>query len=224
MRVATSTHPGRVMPPSPTSPRGGGEHCERCMHRCGSRLTHPFHKSHCFESSQLQKSTAMDLLSALSHILDSFGFDEQASACRRLQESGSVAFKDESIQWQQWALDAEAKTGSTVSFQEYDLWARSRSTVLKIFDQLAMPMSITPPLMFDILGTTTESSGNSFTKVLCPQLIAHHHIIPLLCFYSLWNSTIYSSVFLSGSVCCHPCDLLHRIVCDKGMSWPANES
>jgi len=51
----------------------------------------------------------MNRLQALLRALDSFGFEEQATACRRLADSGSIAFKDDSIQWQQWSVDASGK-------------------------------------------------------------------------------------------------------------------
>ncbi len=107
----------------------------------------------------------MQRLSALSRALDYFGFDEQSAVCLRLLESGSIAFKDDSLQWQQWAVDADGKSQETVSLEEYDNWMRSRAAALQAFDELALPTSPSPPLMFDLLDTSIPIVGNALTKV-----------------------------------------------------------
>jgi hypothetical protein len=118
----------------------------------------------------------MQRLLALSRALDSFGFDEQASACLRLSDSGSIVFKNESLQWQQWAVDAGAKCEQLASLEEYDSWMSSKTAALRAFDDLALPSSPSPPLMFDLLdGSINCIVGNSITKVCCLQLFIFYH-------------------------------------------------
>jgi hypothetical protein len=106
----------------------------------------------------------MQRLPALARALELFGFDEQSSACLRLHNSGSTAFKDESPQWQQWAVNAEVQGYKSASFDEYDSWIHSRNVALSAWNELAQPMPSTPPLMFDLLVELTPAAGNSLTK------------------------------------------------------------
>ncbi len=116
----------------------------------------------------------MQRLLALSRALDSFGFDEQALACSRLLDSGSIAFKDESLQWQQWAVDAGAKCEQSASLDEYDSWMSSKTAALRAFDDLALPSSPSPPLMFDLLDRSINCDvGNSITKVCRLRIICY---------------------------------------------------
>ena len=107
----------------------------------------------------------MNRLQALYLALESFGFEEQATACRRLADSGSIAFKDDSIQWQQWSVDASGKVEDEASMEEYDSWMHSRWAALQAFEAIALPSSPPPPLMFDELGDEIPAVGNSLTKV-----------------------------------------------------------
>jgi hypothetical protein len=115
-----------------------------------------------YQPNSIQDSrTQMQRIRALARALDSFGFDEQAASCTRLLESGSIAFKDESLQFQQWAVDVDGKSEESVSLEEYDSWTRSRAAALQAFDDLALP----PPFMFDVLDPSAPAVGNSLTKV-----------------------------------------------------------
>ena len=107
----------------------------------------------------------MQRLPALARALESFGFDEQSSVCVRVFEFGSTAFKDQSLQWQQWAVNAQENGGKNASFDDYDSWMRCRSAALSAWDKLALPMPCPPPLLFESLAESTPAPGNSLTKV-----------------------------------------------------------
>ncbi len=86
----------------------------------------------------------MNRLQALYRALESFGFEEQATACRRLIDSGTIAFKDDSYLWQQWSVDASAKIEDEATIEEYDSWMQSRSAALEAFEAIALPSSPPP--------------------------------------------------------------------------------
>jgi len=111
----------------------------------------------------------MQRLSALVRALESFGFDEQSSVCRRLCDSGTIAFKDDSTLWQQWAVNAQERGEKPLGFEEYDSWMRSRNAALAAWDEIALPIQ-PPPLMFDALVVNTPAAGNSLTKARITSL------------------------------------------------------
>jgi hypothetical protein len=119
----------------------------------------------------------MNRLQALFRALDSFGFEEQAAACRRLFDSGTIAFKGDSLLWQQWSIDVSGRNDEEASLDEYDTWMRSKSAALEAFESVGLPASPPPPLYFDELGDEIPAVGNSFTKVTFTT-----NITTILCF------------------------------------------
>jgi len=110
----------------------------------------------------------MNRISALAHALDRFGFDEQASACRRLASSRAQAFKADSPEWSSWANDAEDHCDDSLSPEEFESWVRNKAAALEAFDALASPP---PPLLFDTLGDPLPPVANSLIKV---NTLPHH--------------------------------------------------
>ncbi len=150
----------------------------------------------------------MQRLPALARALESFGFDEQSSLCVRVFEFGSTAFKDQSLQWQQWAVNAQENGEKNASFDDYDSWMRCRSAALSAWDKLALPMPCPPPLLFDSLAENTPAPGNSLTKV-CKS--------PFL----LMRPT--STFSLSGPRRVRSHHVLRGVLCGQGRARPAYE-
>ena len=104
----------------------------------------------------------MHRIASLAHALDRFGFDEQASACRRLHASRAQSFQADSQEWANWANAAENRIDDELSPEEFETWILDRAAALKAFEQLASP---SPPLTFDTLGDPLPPVANSLIKV-----------------------------------------------------------